>query len=366
MSTISDFLRSSIAQRIVKIEVLDDDENVTDEIAENIIDGSLQDSDNIGSRRNASITFENSTGLYIPSSTGNIWINKKFRIKTGLLVNEIEYFVDKGVFVCSEPDVGSVLSDTTATIQFLDKFALLDGTLGGTLENTYVIPVGTTITNAVIDILTEAGEIKPPIVEPNLFVTPYTIIKEAGATFGELLIELANMVSYTCFYGEDGFFRFEPPTDILTTGSVWDFSTTEITYLGSSHKYEFANLYNNVIVIGDNVNGITCRGQSSDNSSDIGILAIGKKTKVITDSLIYTQVLAQDRSYAELQKAVSLVETVDLNSMPIDIIKGGDIVTVTDASSGMTVTRFLVKSLNFPLRVQGDMTISAWQGREII
>jgi hypothetical protein len=360
-------LRSSTAKKIIKIEVLDNDENIIADITDNFMDGSLEDTDNLGARKSATITFKNEDGLYIPDFDGYVWINKKFRIKTGLMLDsEHAYYVDRGIFICSEPELTSKLSEQTASIQFLDKFSLLDGTLGGTLENTYIVNVGEDISDVVAQILIDAGEVNPPIIEPNSYTTPYTLIKEAGSTYGDLLIELANMVSYQVYFDNEGYLRFEPASSIVSTGSVWDFATDEITYLGSQHRYEFSKLYNNVVVIGDNVNGTTYRATASDNSSNIGISAIGKKTLVVEDSLIYSTPLAQDRADAELLKAISLVETTDITCMPVDVIKGGDIITVTDTSSGMNEVRFLVKSISFPLKTQGEMSISGWQGREIV
>ena len=358
-------LNSSIAQRILKIEILDNNENIIDELSSNVIEGDIQLSDETGSRRNANVTFENTSGLYIPDPDGNIWMNRKFRIWTGLKVNSEDYYISRGIFVCSEPEISSNLSENIVSIQMLDKFALLNNELGGSLENTYIIPVNSSIVDVVKQILLDAGEVKPPIIEPTSELTPYTITKEAGSTYGDLLIELANMLSWTCYFDRDGYFRFEPPASLDTTGSSWDFTTSEIFYLNSKHRYEFSKVFNNVVVIGDNINGSTVRAVSSDTNinSPTRISKIGKKTLVINDNLIYNNDLAQQRADAELQKSISLVETTNISSIPIDFLEGGQIITITDTSSDLNGDRFLIKNISFPLITQGDMSMQAWKGR---
>jgi hypothetical protein len=373
MATLNDFmqkLKSKTAIRIFKIEQLDANENVLNELTGKVISGDLSITDDIGSRKTANITFDNSDGALLPSDTGNIWMNKKFKISTGAVLDGgEEYYISRGIFLCSEPELSSSFDgESTISIQFLDKFNLLNSQLGGTLENTYIIPVGTSITSAVQQLLIDAGELKPPIIEPTTEVTPFTITMEYGNTYGDILIQLAQFLSWTCYFDNEGYFRFESNTDIETSGSVWDFSTDEITYIDSKHRYEFTKVFNNVLVIGDTYNGSTVRATATDtnSTSPTRVSLIGKKTKIIEDDLIHTIDLAQQRANAELQSAISLIETTDLSCVPIDLIRGGDIVTVTDSASGLNETRFLVKSLTFPLNVDSTMSIQCWKGRELI
>jgi hypothetical protein len=368
MATYSDYINavsSRVAERIIKVEVLDQNENVIDEISTNIIGGNINISDNKGLRRSVDIEFENTDGTYIPSVDGYIWMNKKFRVWTGLKINGEDYYISRGVYLCSEPEISSNKGQNTTDIELLDKFALLNGELGGVIENTYIIEVGSNIATVVQDLLTFAGEVKPAVIEPTTETTPYTLIKEAGETFADLLIELANMLSWTCYFDANGYFRFEPEVDIETEGSIWDYTTDEVFYLSSNHKYDFTNVFNNIVVIGDNINGATVRATATDNSETTGINVVGVKTKVINDSLIYNNSLAQERADAELQKSISIVESLDMNVVPVDIIEGGSIITITDTSSDLDGDRFLVKSVSFPLVVQSEMNISAWKGRVI-
>jgi len=358
-------LRSKTAVRIFKVELLDSaTEDVVEDLTDYVLDGSINISDNSGSRRSASITFNNTGGEFIPDSDGTIWMNNKFRISTGTMVDNDEYLIQRGIFICSEPEINSDLdASNSITVQFLDKWNLIDKNL----ENTYIIPVGTSIKDAIDGILSEVGEVKTAIVEPTTEVTPYTITASYDTTYGNILIELANMISWVCYFDNNGYFRCESPTDIETAGSVWEFSTSEITYLDSRHLYEFSKVYNAITIIGDSYAGATVRYTAEDNGVDssTSIAKIGRRPLTIEDSLISSTPLAQARAEFELQKSISLVETLDMSAMPVDVIDSSNIITVTDSGSGLSSTRFLVKNVNFPLNIDANMTMQCWKGRSL-
>jgi hypothetical protein len=365
-------LKSNIRQPIVKLEFLDNNENVTSEITPDLISGDLQLSSDIGSRRNLNLVLENIDGAYTPVEEGSLWINSKVRIFTGLRVNDEDYYISRGIFVIGDPEISSNFSEQTASLSFMDKWSLLNGELAGELEDDYVISVGTNIETAVRAIFTAAGEVKSPIIAPVTTATPttvYTITEEAGSNFAEILIKLAKMLgSWTVFYDRNGFPRFQPSTDIDDAPSVWDFTTNEVTYRGNSRQFEFSKIKNSVKIIGDNISGNIATGLAQDTSvtSPTRISLIGTRSVVITDELIYNDILAQERADWELvNNYISLAESIDITALPIDIIEGDHIITITDSGNGLIGDRYLVKSGSFPLTNGQDMKLSVWKTRSL-
>jgi hypothetical protein len=376
-------VKSSSAQRILKIEILDTNYNIIDTITPDIISGDLQLTNEFGSRRNCNIVFNNYNGDYIPDPDGDFWINSKYKVYTGYKVNGEDYYFSRGIFLSGEPQVNSIFAEQTTDLQLYDQWCNLDGTLAGTLDTTYKIPSGTDLEAAVRQIFSDAGETRPVIYEP-FFTTPvastpiaatpialpYTIIMDANGTYADILKKLADMVSYTCYYDSQGYPRFEPPTDIDSAGSIWDYNNTDSIslYLGSRRRFEYSKVKNYIVVIGSNVNGLTYKATASDNNSESStrISLIGKRALVITDDVIYSTSLAQQRANYELQKAMQVIETVNAESIPIDIIEGDNIITYTDSGNGFNNSRFLVKSVSFPLMNDGNMTLNLWNARSFL
>ena len=74
-------LKSSSRKPIFKIEWMDSDEQVIDEVISDLIDGSISIELQNGVRRSCNIQFQNKDGTYSPNKDGLVYLNKKFIIK---------------------------------------------------------------------------------------------------------------------------------------------------------------------------------------------------------------------------------------------------------------------------------------------
>ena len=361
-------LREPTRKPIYKIEWMDKNEVVIDEIITDLIDGEMTASLENGVRRTCNLTLENSDGIYIPDPDGLIYVSKKFKLYSGLTLSDgTEEFVPQGIFNLGNPVVSSNFSEKIVKIEAYDNFSLLNGTLGGTLAEDYVHDSGSLLTDVVTSICSDAGIIKSPIIYPNSEVLPINLVEDISGTLGDMLLVLANMFAWVVFFDVDGRLRFEPPVDESLAGSTWDFLTTEVTYIGSDHNYDNLKIYNNVIVLGESFYGNSVRGQAQDTGlfSDTAIAKIGLKTLVIDDSNISRDEDAQAKAEYELKLAIQRYEYGDIRSIPIDVISEGDIITIEDESNGFNRDRYLVKQLNLPISFNGTQNIRAWKVRDV-
>lgn len=383
MPTFQDYknvVRSSSAQRIVQLNSLDANNNIIGTITNDIISGNLQLSNGngdptnpngTGSRKNLNIVFDNSSGNYTPVFGSNFWLGKRYQLFTGYMVQGVSKLFSRGIFLIAEPDLISNFSEITASHSFYDLWAKVDGTLGGILNASFIIPAGTPIQDAVISIFQEIGEINPPIIEPIDTITPYTLTLQPGDNYGSMLDSLSKMISYVCFYDSDGYPRFEKPTisNYATTPSVWNFSPSECTYLGSQQQYDYSKLANDVWVYAENVNSSTIyvgHAQNTDINSPISIPNTYTKTKVISDNLIYSTELSNARANYELLQAQALVMTDNMKSLPIDLIDVDQIISITDPALNLDNDRFIVQKISFPLtNADSDMTLTVTQTRNL-
>jgi hypothetical protein len=206
-------MNGAIAKKRIKIEILDSNKNVIDSISPTLISGDITLSSGSGSRRSCNLLLDNSDGQFIPSAS-TIWLNSLFKVYTGYDdVDSVEEFESRGIFLLGEPEIASAFSEKTASLSLYDQNANLNGELSGVLESPYIINSGTTIDAAVRQILIEAGDLSVPIIAPTTETLPYSILKNPGDTFGSVLQELADMISWNYFYDRFGYFRFEPPTN---------------------------------------------------------------------------------------------------------------------------------------------------------
>jgi len=366
-------LKSGVYKPIIQIDWLRPDETVYQTLTTNLENssGTLTAQRVNGQRRSLDFTIINTDKTYIPNPDG-IWIRQKFKLYLGLNINGEDFLLPQGIFVLENPAVTSNFSETKIAIKSLDKFSIMDGTLGGELDSTFIIPVGSNIQAAVQNILSLSGDPQSPIFYTGWVaeVTPYTIIKERGnGTLGEIIVDLAGMLSALVYYDEEGRLNFVPDVKDFEKASVWDFTTEEVNYQGATYTQEFAKVFNECIVVGDNINGatVTAMTKNMNLTSPTSIPNVGfTRPLIITDPIINTVPLAQVRSEYELRQVMRVLASSNMNSIPMYHLNPEDVITITDVKNlGLNEQRLIVNGFSLPLQIGAQMTIDAADTAEL-
>jgi len=377
MSTFQDYIdkiKTGKYKKRCKVEWLrSEDESVSSEFTADILSGSLSITRQNGIRRSVSIKLKNINGQYIPSEDSNIWINRKFRLSLGIAINKDEdYFFSQGIFVISDPEAISNFSESYLTLNGSDKFSLLSGDMGGNFTSIYQAPLGSNIYTTIRGILALNNDKLPPILCNNFTseITPYTVRKDIGSsTYGEVLIEFAQILSCNVYYNELGNLVFEKDVEDTIKGSQWDYSTDNFHYLGATNTYKFKDVCNTIVVIGSNINGSIATGTAINNNLQSGtrVQLIGSKPKTpIVDDNITTNSLAQQRAEYELKRVVALQTSISINAMPMFHLDVDQVITLTDYSLKLNEERFLTQSITLQLENQGNMSISCVKSKDIV
>lgn len=359
-----------------------EDESIYEEIVGDIVSGSLQISKNNGVRRSCSFRLSNLNKKYEPKYLPNVdglWVNSKFLLELGLDIGGESYFFPQGVFILKNPTIDSDNSGSTINLNGVDKFSLLDGQLGGSLDATYIVPIDSDITSAIKNILgiyldsnsqVPIDPISPILQKIDLSEskTPYTIRQDIGGTYSKVLLELNDLLSRNLFYNELGHLVYEEDFNDSTKGSEWDFTENEFHYLGSSHTYDFESLYNKVIVVGDNIDGAIFDGSAVNNNpqSETNINRIGVKIKLVEDPNIYTTELAEKRALYELKQANALQSSISITSVPMYHLDVDKLITLTDKKLGLNEEKFIIQDINLSFGKSPQMTLSATRSTELV
>lgn len=340
-----------------------------------------------GQRMSATVTLHNADLAY-ETAVNKVWFGQEVALDEGLILsNGEEYYRQTGVFVIDNPTEKIDPKTNTVTYRLLDKWANLDGTLGGNLEGTYEVPVGTNIFEPITALLIEDKgnglplDAVPPVYTEyyndktqeltdgtTVYMTdsPYTLTVNGGGTVGQVILGLAAMVNAWVGYDNTGRLRIDPSQDdILDTNKpvLWRFTPEEAQLLGMTYTVKKEDVYNDYIVVGDMLDDYTQPGGRATNydpRSDTNVNLIGRKTKYESASGYATSTQCRDlaewklKRSSILQKAVSIsciqMMHIDLNSL-VEIVR-------TD-KPGSPVERHLIQGWSRPLAYAGAMTISA-------
>ena len=353
-------------------------------IASGSVSANLQN----GQRMSATVTLDNAD-LEYETAVNKVWFGQEVALDEGLILsNGTEYYRQTGVFVIDNPQEKIDPKTRTVTYRLLDKWAELDGTLGGNLEGIYEVPVGTNIFEPITALLEEnrgngrALDYVPPVyteyynemtqeltdgTTANMTDTPYTLTVNAdGGTVAQVILGLAGMVNAWVGYDNTGRLRIDPSQDdILDTNKpvLWRFTPEETQLLGLAYTVKKEDVYNDYIVVGEMLDDYEQPGGRATNydpRSDTNVYLIGRKTKYESASGYATNTQCRDlaewrlKRSSVLQKAVSIsciqMMHIDLNSL-VEVVR-------TD-KPGSPVERHLIQGYTRPLAYNGAMTITA-------
>lgn len=158
----------------IKVEWLNYDESVAFEFTDSLYDINVNLNVNYqnGCRRTCTLVLNNDNNEF-PIDFNHIWIGQKFKLWMGIYINDkTPYLLPQGVFYVSNPNEIYNPSTRTITINGIDKWGYLDGTLFGKLSGTYKTNVDVNLYSAIRSLLQgsngQAGK-KYYITEKNIY-----------------------------------------------------------------------------------------------------------------------------------------------------------------------------------------------------
>jgi len=379
--------------KAIKIEWLNYDETVKFEFTNSLYDINVDLSVNYqnGSRRTCTLTLNNDRNAF-PINFNNIWIGQKFKLWLGIYIDEkTPYYIPQGVFYISNPNEVYQPATKTIKINGVDKWAFLDGTLHGKLSGTYQTNINNDLYDATRKLLKlpinpysqnnsiEVVDPIPPLISPyfltkttkvndkdvEVWKCPYTAKVERGKTYADVLLEYATILCAHIYYDVNGRLVIEPmidtADDITDTNKeiLWHYTVDEKSFLGLTQTYNFDKIYNDIIVLGNVVNGyqFKARVQNRNIMSDTCVQKIGLKTKEpFEDNQYYS-----DDQCKELAMYYAKIDTIlqksgDISSIPLYHLDVNKLVTVSTPNNNMSKELFLITG--FTLNSSGSMTVN--------
>lgn len=151
-------LRDPHYKTAIKISWLYPDETVQKEFTNDLYDmnGNLTVNYQNGARRSCTITLSNDNGKF-PVDYNNIWFGQKFQLWMGLYLDDgTPFYLPQGIFYIKNPKEVYNPNTKTLTLQGVDKWAYLDGSLFGYLRGTYISQINQDIRELVAGLINKS------------------------------------------------------------------------------------------------------------------------------------------------------------------------------------------------------------------
>lgn len=341
-----------------------------------------------GQRRQASVTIANANGDY-DYAVNKVWFGQEIRLSEGLILpNGQEFYLPQGVFCIKDPQEALKPNQKTVTYPLVDKWANIDGTLGGRLDGIYEFPLNTPIFTVMQSLLSQdRGNGRPYDAMPPVFtdyynskttdlpdgtsisqvLSPYTLRNDSeSGTIAELILGLASMMVALVGYDQTGRLRVDPSQDdILDTQKAiqWAFSPTEKQFLGATYAVKNSEMYNDVIIVGEALGTnpqANARAMNLDPASDTNVNLVGRKTYRESKQGYYTDDICEAYAAFKLKRMTVLQKTVTIESTQMFHLNENNLVTIRRPDKpGSPVERHLIQGFSRPIGTNGNMTINA-------
>lgn len=398
-------------KKLAKIEFLQPDNSVAFTLDNNykrgyrtkyntrafIQDGSLSVSLQNGKRRSASITLSNLDEAF-DYAVNKIWFGQRIRLSMGLVLPDgTDFYLPQGVFYINTPSAVFKPNQRTVTYNLVDKWAYLDGSLFGSLTNSYKIERNETYgtlweamrsllilskidfektantslqIDNVLPVFTTYYDSKTYQTDSDRLAywteIPYDVLVSGdNATLANVMLELNDIIVGWIGYDQTGALRVDASQDDVEDNkkpTLWNFTPENSQLLGVSETFKNSEVYNDILIIGQTIESKTPiygRASNFDAKSDTNINLIGRRTYKESRSNYWNETQCKDLATFRLKQKTVLQKSVAIESSQIFHLAENNVVTVkrTDKENSL-VERHLIQSYTLPIGETGTMVIN--------
>lgn len=376
-------ITSPINIRVIRVYILNKDETLRQDISEYVSNWSLSFEYKQGAIRSGNLELINIDNMWLPNPVNNsVWKGTKFKIHIGIYHDEVVYWKDCGVVIGGNISVDT--ANGTVSLPLYDKFSTLDGTIGGKRNYAFVIPIGTHIKQAIelclselkSDLSNEVFDFKPIIFPLGITIwdgvevpyseisTPYTIKKDPDCTIGEIIIELADMLSLDVYYNNDGNLTLSPGAvtneDFLNRPIQWLYEDGKGQYSPPSYDIDFDNLITEIIVAGAIENGAQYKAKIvNPPKSQANPQLTEPNPAYLEDNNLIGNEACESRAKYEMLKNGRLGIQLKFDSIFIPHLESNQVVVFNNVELGIINELFVINSLSISSEMLMSLSLSS-------
>lgn len=390
-------VQSATLYPVIKVELLDQFENAYAEISEEITDnsGSIQSTLQQGVRNTVSFSIFDPAGKFIPDANNKLfWIGKKFKLYVGLATEQKAiqlngqttgisgdiFWFSKGVYIITDINAQKDNSgNQTISFTGVDKYGAFTNDTGyGEMIGTFSFDVGMSISYVIKNVLKQDignGQMLDPlepIIDPDLqeYKLQLAFSKGPGSYIGDLLSDLATTLHADIYYDMDGHLNVKKSLNFDEYKNVqnqWNFTERSAEYISAQVNYQLKNIANYIYVVGDNPLGgqiPIAIAENNDARSPLSVAKIGRKSRYIEKSTIYSQQEAENYAQYILKTACLLGNQISFACTLIPSLELDNTFSLTDSYYQYDRQEFIITAITYPIGV-GTMSISGCSIKEL-
>lgn len=245
----------SIQNKYVRLELLNYNYQVVDELSGVCTGGSLSEDANADARRSGNLNIVVTDSSFEVASGSKVWLDKYIKVWIGIerLTTKEIVWNNEGIYILDAPSYKYNIDTNTLDLDLLDLMCNLSGERNGYLPGLPVkLNAGEKIRDAIIDTLQLANITRYVIEDPPTPGTiPTPIELGQGTTIYNILVALKDIYpGYEMFFDEEGVFYYKKiPSEINAPVQAKDSLWTNIV-ISEDIQTDFKDVKNHIEVYG--------------------------------------------------------------------------------------------------------------------
>ena len=206
-----------------------------------------------------------------------------------------------------------------------------------------------------------------PIIFPFKYITettPYTITTDENCTVGDIIIELADMISCDVFYNVSGnltLIQGATTNDDLADKSIlWVYQEGKNQYTKPSYDIKFSEFVNQIIVAGSIENGRQYKAMvvNTNPKSQMNIYMTDPSPLYIEDSNLVGDTYCRTRAKYEMIKQGRLGIQMKFDSIYIPHLECNYLIIMSDSKSAIKNEKFIINSIDISADMKMSLSVS--------
>lgn len=358
----------------VKIQLLNSDNNVVDELQGDVNAGTIvikNSLDSNFSRRSGSLDLNLTKTL----STNYYKIDLAHRVRIIITVTDnisgVSANYIMGIFLLSNPHLSQTVGSEKITVTLVDIMSLFDGTFGKSVDanQTAKVTSGINIGTAILATATGSTMMNLPSDKVKIEPTDALVIENISTSPESNITDhlkgiMDDALNYELYFDIDGILTFEYIKDRSTDSVFQEFINSDVV-VGYEIDEDFSNVRNVVNVVGKTTSdGIQQTGQYKEENLNNPLSIHGKygeRPITISNDKLYTKEQCNNQAKYECIKRTNYKEKIIMQILPDYRLQPNKKIKIqyTSYTENLSIDGYyLIDEISVDLKATGLMSIT--------
>ena len=283
--------RQPYRELFIKINILDMEMNIVDELSGYSIGGDISIDANADIRRTCRIELIVNSSTFKIESGSDIWLDRYMQLYVGIrhIISQEIIWYNCGIYLINKPSLTYAADENKLSFEGVDLMSKLTGLRNGTIPAlTTKIEAGEDMRDVLVSAITQLGGFTKYTIDCEKEI-PYDITIDIGGTVYDLLAQIRDIYpNYEMFFDINGVFVFQKIPSEVDDQIAVGYDLLKEMVISEQVEVNFEDVKNKVMVLGKSLDPDDYGGDATVSGSTYQITLEGKEVVKVNEMIGFT------------------------------------------------------------------------------